>query len=89
MAKPLPNDKGFLILTVNLSDIINIDSPGICDWCSGDVTKGKYIAVLNHIYCDKCYDEWYERAKFYPEDRRIEEKNYNAYSIAFNGGQNN
>jgi len=84
MAKPLKNEKGFKILTICLTDIINIGSPGICDWCSGDVNTGKYIAVLNHIYCDKCYDEWYNRAKYFPQDKPVEDKNYDHYSLLFN-----
>lgn len=84
MAKPLQNDKGFKVLTIDVDDLIKINSPGICDWCSEDVFTGKYIAVLNHIYCDKCYDEWYKQAKYYSQDKPIEDENYIRYSVLFN-----
>lgn len=89
MAKQIESDKGFLVLQVDKEDLGKINSPGICDWCNDYTQSGKYIAVLNHIYCDKCYQEWHQQAKYYKSDRRIELKNFNFYRRMFNENEDN
>lgn len=42
---------------------------------------GYYVAVLNRWFCPKCYNEWYEYATHYPEDARIENKNFEHFKI--------
>jgi hypothetical protein len=56
-------------------------SPGICDYCGKVSDNGYYIAVLNQWFCPKCYEEWKQDARFYPEDRPVEERNYQYYSM--------
>jgi hypothetical protein len=34
------------------------------------------VAVLNRVFCKKCYDEWIASAKYYPDDAPYEERNY-------------
>ena len=55
-------------------------SPGICDYCGKPSENGYYIAVLNQWFCPKCYEEWKKDARYYPEDRPVEERNYQYYS---------
>ena len=37
------------------------------------------MAVLNSWLCPGCYREWHERAEYFPEDARIEDKNFEFY----------
>ena len=83
MAKDVFNKKGFKVLLVDKQDMDNINSLGICDGCNADIEEGYYIAVLNHIMCKKCYEEWTDFATRYKEDIPIEEKNYIFYKRAF------
>lgn len=81
MAKKVENEKGFLVIEVSSTEYIEkIGGMAICDSCNEDSFIGYYIAVLNHWVCPKCYQEWIERAKRYPEDIRIEERNFDYYS---------
>lgn len=76
------NDKKFYILKIHRITLLYIDSPGICDSCNSTPAKGYYIAVLNHWYCQACYDEWYKYAKNYPSDREYETTNFKNMIIA-------
>lgn len=86
MAEQIESDKGFLILKVDKQDLNKIGSPAICDWCSDNIKEGYYIAVLNSIYCDHCYKQWHEQAKYCQEDCRIELKNFTFYKRMFQPG---
>lgn len=44
---------------------------------------GYYVAVLNCWFCPKCYNEWYGCATHYPEDIKIENKNFEYYKNLF------
>lgn len=93
MAKDLVNDKGFKIIELNNNDIIylhsKIGSLGICDYCNNPLIDGKldcksyYIAVLNSIFCPKCFSGWLKRANKYKEDEPIENKSYEYYKNLF------
>lgn len=52
-----------------------------------DITKtnstGYYIAVLNQWFCPKCYQAWYHRATYYPEDAKVENRNFEFYKNIF------
>lgn len=76
MAEIVKNRKGFKVMKMNLFEINYIGGFGICDWCGNTSTEGYYIAVLNQWYCPKCYNEWYLRATYYPEDAVIENRNF-------------
>lgn len=43
-----------------------------------------YVAVLNRLFCDKCYKEWYARATRYNEDIPYEERYFNKYAKKLN-----
>lgn len=82
MAKILENKKGFKVIQMSYAEIsILTGNPcPICDMCANPkVAQGYYIAVLNQWFCKKCYNEWYERAEFYPEDARIENEHFEFY----------
>lgn len=76
MAKVINNEKGFRVIEVTLSDCTKWGGMGICDHCNSAVPKGYYVAVLNSVLCERCYNRWYARAKFYPEDMEIEYRNF-------------
>lgn len=77
MAKIVENKKGFKIIEVSLIDIIRQGGLGVCDYCNGRISgKGYYIAVLNAIYCEKCYNRWISNAEYYIEDMDIERHNF-------------
>jgi hypothetical protein len=75
MNQEIFNKKGFLIFKILSDEIKSIGGYGICDWCNSTPQEGYYIAVLNHWYCEKCYQDWIKKAKYYPEDAPIELKN--------------
>nr|UYE98185.1 MAG: hypothetical protein [Bacteroides phage NR01] len=39
--------------------------------------------MLNCWFCPKCYNEWYGCATHYPEDIKIENKNFEFYKNLF------
>lgn len=85
MAHKHENEKGFSVIrTETLSEALRLGGIAICDWCNKSSYTGYYVAVLNHWYCDECFNDWYKRAKRYPEDIRIEERNYQRTSQLFN-----
>ena len=43
-----------------------------------------YVAVLNRLFCAKCYKEWYARATRYDEDISYEECYFNKYAKKLN-----
>lgn len=87
MAKIIENKKGFKIIRIDRSELIKrlagYGCVGICDSCSLPSVTGYYIAVLNQWFCKKCLYEWYDNAVNYPEDRNIEEKNFEFYKKLF------
>ena len=42
----------------------------LCDSCNSSINKGSYIyvPVLNHILCQRCFDDWQKNGKWYAED---------------------
>jgi len=89
MATKVENEKGFLVLKVDKQDFDNIGSPGICDFCNKFMKEGYYIAALNSIYCEECYEDWLTYATRYMSDIHIEERRYAIYEKAFNGSGDN
>lgn len=84
MAKQINAGK-FLVIECTAGELMDTVGSGICicDWCGRPYLpddKGCYIAVLNQWYCKKCYEEWFERAEWYPEDASVERRNFNFYA---------
>ena len=84
MANIEENKKGFKIIQVSRIEMVDkCDSFGICDSCNETAETGFYIAVMNQWFCPKCYQNWYRRARRYPEDVAIENKNFEFYKKIF------
>lgn len=80
MAYIYNNKKGFKVIrTENRLEVLMLGGIGVCDWCNDTSKTGYLVAVLNHWYCDECFQEWYKRAVFFDEDTLIETKNYNRF----------
>lgn len=84
MAKQIEAGK-FLVIECTASELMDVTGAEmcICDWCSKSyfpAEKGYYIAVLNHWYCEECFEEWIERAIWYPQDVDVERKNFEFYA---------
>ena len=53
----------------------------VCDFCNEEVEKEEdcyFVAVLNQILCEKCYQDWLKTAVYYPEDTRYEKQKLNS-----------
>ena len=84
MAKQIKRGK-FLLIECTAGELMNAVGSDICicDWCARTFLaseKGVYIAVLNQWYCQKCFEEWIERATWYPQDVDVERKNFEFYA---------
>lgn len=84
MAEIIDNPKGFKVIKLKTTEMFAIwqGTLGICDYCNeastiGDEMAGYYVAVLNRVYCGKDYERWMETAVYYPEDKRVEDANFN------------
>lgn len=81
----IENDKDFLVIEMSWEEAqrCNFGIPGegcICMHCNRIIKEPiYYIAVLNDTMDKECFDEWYENAVNYPEDRVIEKHNFNFY----------
>lgn len=78
MAETITTDKGFTIVKVNFKEATEICGFGttinntpvlVCDRCN-ELIKGDsyYIAVLNMLFDEDCFNEWHSDAIFYEED---------------------
>ncbi len=70
-------------IELSRNELAKIGGIGICDRCNGTSNTGYYVAVLNCWFCPKCYNEWYVCATHYPEDIKIENKNFEFYKNLF------
>ncbi len=78
MSKIVENSKGFKVIAISDRECKEkIGGLGICDDCNKDFQTAFYVAVLNHSYCQECYDSWMTNAIKFPEDRKYEEENFN------------
>ena len=58
--------QGFSYVDVDLFEITKWGGIGICNSCGkGPFMEMKLIYILHDTYCDKCFNEWLERAKAY------------------------
>ncbi|MBD5239582.1 MAG: demethylase [Bacteroidales bacterium] len=87
MAKQIERGR-FLLIECTAGELM--DAVGsdicICDWCGRPFApseKGVYIAVLNHWYCMNCFNDWFNRSTYYPEDADVERKNFEFYAPRF------
>lgn len=89
MARAFKHEKGFLVINLNQEEArylgFGVSEGCICMQCN-NIEKDDiyYIAALNDTMCPKCYNEFVEKAKWYPEDAKIEERNFNYYKTLLN-----
>ena len=62
-------------------NFISVEGGGFmcCDNCNDGILPDStcyFVAVLNRIFCQKCFDEWNKNATYYPEDAPYEQKRY-------------
>lgn len=84
--KEIVTEKGFLVMEVSREELISALGEltmGICDFCANSPEVGYYVAVINQWLCKDCYEKWHERAEYYPEDSKIETRNYQYYKREF------
>lgn len=75
--KIIGNKKDFKIIAIDRITLANkFGSLGVCDICNMPVGIGYWVAVLNCWLCPHCFQDWYDNATNYPEDREIEEKHF-------------
>ncbi len=79
MARKFINEKGFTVYEI--TGIVKIKFGGyrVCDSCNKAAVKGYLIPVLNGYLCEECYNRWIERAKYYEEYRKYEERKIRYY----------
>lgn len=96
MARIVNNDKGFKVIALSHEEGEALgwgiwhrndeDTDDLCDFlcmhCNTPI-EGElyYVAVLNDLMDEKCYNRWYEDAIHYSDDRLIEDKNFNYYRM--------
>ena len=46
----------------------------LCDSCNATIHKGSYIyvPVLNHILCQRCFDDWQKNGTWYEKDKNYQ-----------------
>lgn len=97
MARVVQNDKGFKVIALSHEEGERIgwgiwyrndeDTDDLCGflcmYCNTPI-KGElyYVAVLNDVMDEKCYNKWYNSAKHYSDDVFIENRNFNYYKEA-------
>lgn len=78
--KKILTKNGLIAYKTTLPEIQSIGGLGICDECGSFHPEGGYlIPVLNHWQCQKCFNDWKEHAKYYPEDAEFEAKTAKYY----------
>lgn len=61
--------QGFSYVDVGIFEVINWGGIGICNSCGeGPFRNLKLVWVLGDTYCEKCFNEWLERAKRYSKN---------------------
>lgn len=68
--------QGFSYVDITIDDCLKWGGLGICNGCNkGPFSEMKLVWALNDTYCEKCFNEWLERAKKYTKED-IEEDLY-------------
>lgn len=89
MATIINHEKGFKIIKLSPKEALihagfGVGYELVCDNCNDaffidDKAELYYIAVLNMVFCKDCYEEWVNKATYYPEDAAYELKRFNYY----------
>lgn len=78
--------KGFKTIEITRSELLDKveGTLGVCDNCMGQAETGYYVAVLNRWLCPGCYRHFVNTCHRFPEDLRIEMRNYKRIKELFN-----
>ena len=84
--------RGFTYLPVSYLDCLSWGGFGICDFCNQNMQHAYLVFVLNSCICSKCFNEWIERSKSYPQedvdyDLHIQEQYQDAWYKRHLGGK--
>lgn len=76
---------GWLAYEISAAEMIHYvqGSKGICDHCNKFAESGFLVLVLNNYVCPECFQKWDCVGWCYPEDQRVEQKNYEYYESLF------
>lgn len=86
MASIVDNKKSFKVIKLSKAEAEELGwwyaDEFLCVQCNEDICNADmyYVAVLNDILCEDCFNTWLETARNYPEDRAIENKNFLLYA---------
>lgn len=93
MAKRYDNDKGFLIIQMELLEALVYCGIGnICDTCNNEIDVFEedgfgdvyYFAAINMALCKHCCDDFIKGMNKSPEDEAFEKCHYNYYAKKLN-----
>ena len=93
MAKKYDNDKGFLIIQMELLEALVVCGIGnICDNCNNEIDVFEedgfgdiyYVAAINRAVCKKCCDDFIKGYDKHSEDESFEKRHYNYYAKKLN-----
>ena len=94
MASKVKNDKGFLVIKMSLDEAVNVCGFGyteggetyLIDANTNDFIGDTvyYVAILNDIFGEESYKEWYDSAEYYEEDAYYETEQYLYYKRKLN-----
>lgn len=85
MASIVENDKGFKVIALSPFEAVDLGwghgGDFICMNCN-ELINGElyYIAVLNDVMDEDCFEEWLERATYYSDDKPFEDMNFSYYA---------
>ena len=60
--------QGFSYVDVTLQECINWGGYGICNSCGKISNDLKLVYVLTDTYCENCFNDFLERAKFFTKE---------------------
>ena len=66
--------QGYMYAVVSKEDCYSWGGFAVCDLCGENFEKGYLTFVLNNCVCEKCFNEWLQRAKTYEEDLRLQDE---------------
>lgn len=59
MAKPVSNNHHEYVIHMDNKEICAVfDKFPTCELCEEEIQDGYYIASINQVYCEPCYDAW-------------------------------
>ena len=70
---------GYTAYITSKSEVQLLGGFGLCDHCNTLQRTGYLVPVLNHFLCERCYNDFDERAIYYRQDIAVETRNADYY----------